>query len=75
MRDGLDEGGKPFYWMNVGNTDGAVDDYDEHWGESAYVVAMAYHHDGGGDAALGRGDIERLAHVDPRVQTDGNARA
>jgi hypothetical protein len=51
-RDGLDPGGKPFYWMNVGNSDGAVDDYDEHWGESAYVVAMAYHHDGGADPEL-----------------------
>lgn len=51
-RDGLDPDGKPFYWMNVGNTDGAVDDYDEHWGESAYVVAMAYHHDGGTDSEL-----------------------
>jgi hypothetical protein len=51
-RDGLDPGGKPFYWMNVGNTDGAVDDYDEHWGESAYVVAMAYHHDGAADPEL-----------------------
>jgi hypothetical protein len=51
-RDGLDPEGRPFYWMNVGNTDGAVDDYDEHWGESAYVVALAYHHDGGVDAGL-----------------------
>ncbi|MDC0722782.1 hypothetical protein [Nannocystis bainbridge] len=51
-RDGLDPDGKPFYWMGVGDGNGAVDDYDEHWGESAYVVAMAYHHDGAGDDAL-----------------------
>ena len=50
-RDGLDPDGKPFYWMNVGSTDGAVDDYDEHWGESAYVVALAAYH-AGGDAEL-----------------------
>jgi hypothetical protein len=46
-RDGLDAGGKPFYWMGVGDGNGAVDDYDEHWGESAYVVALAHHHAGG----------------------------
>ncbi|MBL9103771.1 MAG: hypothetical protein JNL82_22700 [Myxococcales bacterium] len=51
-RDGLDPGGKPFYWMAVGNTDGAVDDYDEHWGESAYVVALAWYHDGASDPEL-----------------------
>lgn len=37
---GLDDGGKPTYWMAF---DGAseIDDYDEHWGESAYVLALA----------------------------------
>ncbi|MFV8755678.1 hypothetical protein ACNOYE_34435 [Nannocystaceae bacterium ST9] len=37
---GLDGGGKPTYWMAF---DGAseIDDYDEHWGESAYVLALA----------------------------------
>jgi hypothetical protein len=51
-RDGLDPDGKPFYWMGVGDGNGAVDDYHEHWGESAYVVAMAYHHDGASDPDL-----------------------
>lgn len=51
-RDGLDADGKPFYWMGVGDGNGAVDDYDEHWGESAYVIALAYYHDGSSDPEL-----------------------
>jgi hypothetical protein len=37
---GRDGGGKPTYWMAF---DGGseIDDYDEHWGESAYVLALA----------------------------------
>ncbi|MBX7083345.1 MAG: hypothetical protein K1X88_29330 [Nannocystaceae bacterium] len=51
-RDGLDGEGRPFYWMGVGTDADEVDGYDEHWGESAYVVAMAWWHDGGRDAEL-----------------------
>jgi hypothetical protein len=51
-RDGRDAGGKPFYWMGVGTDLDEVDDYDEHWGESAYVVAMAWDWDGRGDARM-----------------------
>jgi hypothetical protein len=51
-RDGRDANGKPFYWMGVGTDQDEIDDYDEHWGESAYVIAMAYYYDGKGDAAL-----------------------
>jgi len=51
-RDGLDMNGKPFYWMGVGDGNGAVDNYDEHWGESAYVVALAYVHSGASDPDL-----------------------
>ncbi|MCY1005341.1 hypothetical protein OV079_07095 [Nannocystis pusilla] len=71
-RDGLDPDGKPFYWMGVGDGNGAVDDYDEHWGESAYVVAMAYYHDGAADPELrqtaedlvaGFGDLGEVPHM------------
>ena len=41
-RDGRDATGKPFYWMGVGTTSDEVDGYDEHWGEPAYVIALAY---------------------------------
>jgi hypothetical protein len=40
--------------MGVGTTQDIVDDYDEHWGESAYVVAMAWHHAGRTDTTLRR---------------------
>jgi hypothetical protein len=51
-RDGRDGGGKPYYWMGIGGIADEVDPYDEHWGEPAYVVAMAYFHGGKADASL-----------------------
>jgi len=51
-RDGRDSAGRPYYWMGVGGQTSEADTYDEHWGESAYVVAMAYDFDGRRDAAL-----------------------
>jgi hypothetical protein len=51
-RDGRAPGGRPYYWMGIGSTADVADDYDEHWGESAYVIGMAWHHDGRGDATL-----------------------
>jgi hypothetical protein len=51
-RDGRDATGKPFYWMGVGTTSDEIDDYDEHWGESAYVVALAYAATGKTEPAL-----------------------
>jgi hypothetical protein len=44
-RSGLDGGGKPYYWMGVGE-ESVVDDFDEHWGEPTYVIAMAWHRGG-----------------------------
>jgi hypothetical protein len=29
-------------WIGVGTNENAIDDYDEHWGESAYVIGMAW---------------------------------
>jgi hypothetical protein len=51
-RDGRDATGRPFYWMGEGTTSDEVDDYDEHWGESAYVIALAWNATGRTDAAL-----------------------
>ncbi len=52
-RDGVDPGtGRPYYWMGVGTSMDAPDDFDEHRGEAAYVVALGWHHDGRTDAAL-----------------------
>ncbi|HEY5945145.1 MAG TPA: hypothetical protein VIV40_06625, partial [Kofleriaceae bacterium] len=51
-RDGRDTTGKPFYWMGVGTTSDEVDGYDEHWGEPAYVIALAYAATGKTEPAL-----------------------
>ncbi len=51
-RDGLDGTGNPYYWMGVGTSEAAVDDYLEHVGESAYTVAMAWAYDGKTDTEL-----------------------
>ncbi len=50
-RDGRDPTGRPYYWMGLGRT-GEVDEFDEHWGESAYLVAMAWFYAGRDDADL-----------------------
>jgi hypothetical protein len=51
-KNGRDGDGKPFYWMGVGTSESEADPDDEHWGEPAYVVAMAWHYDGRKDASL-----------------------
>ena len=51
-REGRDASDNPFYWMGVDTVEDAVDDYLEHIGESAYVIALAWRLDGGGDAQL-----------------------
>ena len=51
-RDGRDKTNRPYYWMGAGNGQNAPDEYDEHVGESAYVVAMARHFVGKADAEL-----------------------
>jgi hypothetical protein len=50
-REGRDDEGKPYYWMGLGRA-GEIDPYEEHWGESAYLVAMAWHYAGRNDATL-----------------------
>jgi hypothetical protein len=50
-RKGRDGAGRPYYWMAL---DGApeADPYEEHWGESAYVIALAWRAGGGSEATL-----------------------
>jgi hypothetical protein len=62
-RDGLDRTGKPFYWMGIGDLADEIDDGDEHWGEAAYVIAMAWYHGGRTDAALRKTAIELLVRL------------
>ena len=72
-RDGLDPSGKPYYWMGVGNGQDEVDDYDEHWGESAYVVALAWHHAGRNDSALETAARELVAGLRDKRQRAAHA--
>ena len=51
-RDGRDAAGRPFYWMGVGTDQDLPDEYEEHWGESAYIVALGWVADGRTDAEL-----------------------
>jgi hypothetical protein len=55
-RQGRDSSGKPYYQMHLGGGSEA-DPYEEHWGESAYVIAMAWHHGGRREA-----ELETAAH-------------
>jgi hypothetical protein len=41
-RDGLDSSGKPYYWLGIGSASDEVDGYNEHWGEAAYIIGMAW---------------------------------
>src|SRR5262249_32141083 len=51
-QEGRDGSGKPYYMMGVGPGNDEVDTDDEHWGESAYVIAMAWFYGGKSEAAL-----------------------
>jgi hypothetical protein len=66
-RDGLDRTGKPYYWMGIGDIADEIDPDDEHWGESAYIIAMAWHHGGRSDPKLKATAIELLV----RLQAEG----
>ena len=43
---GRDATGRPLYWAGVGVTTDEADTFEEHWGESAYVVALAWYWSG-----------------------------
>jgi len=44
-------GGRPHYLLGLDGAN-APDDFDEHWGETAYVGAMAFHYSGRTDTTL-----------------------
>jgi hypothetical protein len=58
---GRDSTGRPLYWIGLGSAADERDDYDEHWGESAYVIGMAWHLGGRTDASL-RSAADALAN-------------
>lgn len=59
-RHGRDGEGRPMYWMGVGSSADEIDPYEEHWGESAYVVALGW-------ASTGRSDTELRTAADALV--------
>jgi hypothetical protein len=66
-RRGIQPDGKPFYFMGVGTNENMLDEYNEHLGESAYLIAMAWHYSGKADASL-RTAADALVS---RLRTDG----
>ena len=60
---GIQPDGRPYYFMGVGTDENLLDEYDEHIGESAYLIAMAWHFSGRTDDSLraaADGLVERL---------------
>lgn len=63
---GRDGTGRPLYWIGLGSASDVVDAYHEHWGESAYVVALAWQATGRSDATLRRAADELVRGVRDR---------
>ncbi len=68
-KHGIQADGRPYYFMGVGTDQSMTDDYDEHYGESAYVIAMAWYFSGRTDGTL-RAAADTLVQ---RLGTDGSA--
>jgi hypothetical protein len=68
-RSGIQDDGRPYYFMGVGTTENMPDEYDEHYGESAYLIGMSFYFSGRTDAAL-QSAADRLLE---RMATDGTA--
>jgi hypothetical protein len=49
---GIQPDGRPYYFMGVGTDENMIDEYDEHYGESAYLIAMAWYLSGKTDGSL-----------------------
>jgi hypothetical protein len=60
---GIQPDGRPYYFMGVGTDENMLDEYDEHFGESAYLIAMAWHFSGRTDTALRAAADALVDHV------------
>ncbi|HEV8246670.1 MAG TPA: hypothetical protein VGP93_12920, partial [Polyangiaceae bacterium] len=49
---GIQPDGRPYYFMGVDTDQNMIDDYDEHYGESAYLIGMAWYFSGSSDDTL-----------------------
>lgn len=68
-RRGIQPDGRPYYFMGVGTMENMTDDYDEHYGESAYLIAMSWFYSGKTDVELRSAADALTAHLG----TDGSA--
>jgi hypothetical protein len=68
-RDGIQADGRPYYFMGVGTTENMPEEYDEHFGESAYLIGMAWFYSGKSDQGL-RSAADGLV---TRLGTEGTA--
>jgi hypothetical protein len=66
---GIQPDGRPYYFMGVDTDQNMIDDYNEHFGESAYLIAMAWLYSGGTDSTLRTAADTLVA----RLGTDGEA--
>ncbi|HKY41306.1 MAG TPA: hypothetical protein VJN18_35480 [Polyangiaceae bacterium] len=66
---GIQADGRPYYFMGVGTAENMPEEYDEHYGESAYLIGMSWHFSGRNEAAL-RGAADQLL---ARMASDGSA--
>jgi hypothetical protein len=68
-KSGIQADGRPYYFMGVGTTENMPEEYDEHYGESAYLIGMSWYFSGRNDAAL-RSVADQLLE---KLATDGTA--
>jgi hypothetical protein len=68
-RRGIQDDGRPYYFMGVGTTENMTDEDDEHYGESAYLIGMAWFYSGKTDTTLRSAADALTAHL----ASDGSA--
>ncbi len=68
-KSGIQADGRPYYFMGVGTTENMPEEYDEHYGESAYLIGMSWYFSGRNDATL-RAVADQLLE---KLGSDGTA--
>jgi hypothetical protein len=63
---GIQPDGRPYYFMGVDTDQNIIEEYDEHYGESAYLIAISW-------ALSGKSDAELRAAADALVTLLGEA--
>jgi hypothetical protein len=66
---GIQADGRPAYFMGVDTDQSMVEEYDEHYGESAYLIGMSWYFSGKTDASL-RTAADKLIQ---KLGSDGSA--